>query len=128
MNWIAHITVLAQSQADEGGLLQWLLGVDRIDPTSPDVVLDWQHRVPLWAWALIVFTAIALAMLSYRRMTGHRVARGGLAAVRAALLLIIAATVWGLRGVFGWLGAPTAGTASRADTRDGGTEELPSEV
>ncbi|MBI1375206.1 MAG: hypothetical protein GC159_21010 [Phycisphaera sp.] len=97
MNCIAHITtLLAQAQADEGGgLLRWLLGVDRIDPTSPDVVLDWQHRVPLWAWALIVIAAVVLAALSYRQMTGNRSGRIVLAAVRTGLLILIVALLAG---------------------------------
>ncbi len=74
----------------EAGFVRWLLGLERVDPTDPTVVLSWGHKLPAWAWALIIITVIAAAVLSYRRMLGRRAGRIMLAAARALLLLIIA--------------------------------------
>lgn len=85
----------ADGTGDEGGLLRWLLGLDRIDPTAESVVLSWQYELPPWLWVVIVAGAIALAWLSYRRLMGRTGGRLTLTAVRAAGILLIAALLAG---------------------------------
>lgn len=78
-------------------LLARLLGLDALQLGDPSVSLGFERDLPAWAWAGVAGAAGVLAVLSYRRLMGPAWARGALAALRAALLLTLAALVAGPR-------------------------------
>lgn len=67
-------------------LLRSLLGLDTIAWGEEGVRFGFERPIPAWGWLLVVLGAVALAMWSYRRLTGGRLARVSLAGVRALLL------------------------------------------
>ncbi|MDX1564734.1 MAG: hypothetical protein R3236_04965, partial [Phycisphaeraceae bacterium] len=69
---------------------RWWLGLERIDPSSGQVQLEWQHAVPAWGWVLIVAGLGAAAAFSYRKMLGGRRARAALTGVRILTLVAVA--------------------------------------
>jgi len=88
-DWL-NIPMTLAAEEGGGGLLRWLLGLREIDPTDPTLILSWRYALPPWAWVLIVTVIAALAGLSYRHLLGRQAGRITLAAVRAAVLLLIA--------------------------------------
>lgn len=77
------------------GWLDRALGLDALSVHDLAAGLGWAHPLPAWAWLFIAASAGVLAWLAYRRMTGSRAARLGLAACRALLLLLLAALLAG---------------------------------
>ncbi len=69
--------------------MDWLLGLDRLDPSDPSVVFGWARPLPGFAWALVITGAIALAAVSYRGLSGGAVRRGAFGAARALLLVAL---------------------------------------
>jgi hypothetical protein len=70
--------------------LDWLLRLDRLRPDEAGVVLSMDHPLPAWAWALLALLAVGIAARSYRRLDGPVLARAGLGAARAGLLVLLA--------------------------------------
>lgn len=81
MTYLAHIPTLAD------GLLSWLLGDPKFDPTNPEVVVAWRFDVPLWGWLLIMLAVGAIAWVSYRKLIGARGGRAAMAGARGLILL-----------------------------------------
>ncbi len=84
-----HLPITAAS------LLDRLLGLDRLSWSQPNARLDWQTPLPAWVWVGIALAAAALAVWSYGRMYGARRSRMSLAAVRALLMIVVAALIAG---------------------------------
>ena len=70
-------------------LVRWLLDLERIPADAGPLRLTFENAWPVWVWALLAMIAAALAFHGYWRLTGRRGARGTLAAVRFALLLVV---------------------------------------
>lgn len=76
-------------------ILDQLFGLQQVSWSDARTVLGWRTPLPGWAWALIVLAAVGIAGWSYHRMLGPRAARIALAAVRALLILVVAALLAG---------------------------------
>lgn len=70
-------------------MIEWLLGIDRLNPNDPNVVFDFARRIPAWGWALTTLGAFALAYISYTRLEGARLMRLLLGGARFVLILLI---------------------------------------
>jgi len=92
-NMTAALAQAAPSAAAGGdrSWLAWMLGLERIDPASGDVIFQWKYALPLWAWLVIIAAILWLAWFSYRRMLGRRTGRIVLAVVRGVVLLAVVA-------------------------------------
>lgn len=71
-------------------LFNTLLGLN--DPGLGDegVAFGFARPLAAWGWALVVLAAAGIAAAGYARLSGPRLWRGGLAAVRAATLVVVA--------------------------------------
>ncbi len=74
---------------------RWLLDLNVIPADAGGLRLAWEHDWPAWLWTLLLLGAILLAVWSYRRLSGRRLVRGGLAVVRAAVILLALVIVAG---------------------------------
>ncbi|MEL7482747.1 MAG: hypothetical protein AAFN41_00195 [Planctomycetota bacterium] len=70
-------------------MMEWLLGIDRLDPSDPSVAFGWARPLPGFAWALICVAAVALAVVSYRGLAGHAARRWLFGGARALLLVAL---------------------------------------
>ncbi len=77
--------------------LRWLLDLDTLTPGMEGVEFGFERPIPAWGWALVVLAAVAMATWSYRRLEGSAGARVFLAALRSALLVLLAVLVAGPR-------------------------------
>ncbi len=84
------LTLAADAAAPASGFWRWLLGLHKLDPRDPRVVLSWTYAVPAWAWAMIVIGCVIVAWLSYRKLLGWRGGRLVAAGVRGLIVLAIA--------------------------------------
>ncbi len=75
--------------------LDRLLGLTRVSWSDEGTYLQWRYALPAWAWALLIFAALAWAGWSYNRLLGPRAGRIALALLRTAVLLIVAALLAG---------------------------------
>ncbi|MEN1704988.1 MAG: hypothetical protein AAGJ54_05665 [Planctomycetota bacterium] len=67
--------------------MEWLLGIDRLDPSDPAVVFRWARPLSPFVWAIVIGCAAGLAVLSYRGLSGHLARRIAFGVARAALLV-----------------------------------------
>lgn len=72
-----------------------LLDLDVLRPGVEGVQLGFERPLPAWAWAGFAAASLLLASWSYSRLTGPLVMRGGLACVRAALLVVLLVLISG---------------------------------
>ncbi|MEO1717295.1 MAG: hypothetical protein AAFR76_09310 [Planctomycetota bacterium] len=70
-------------------MMEWLLGIDRLDPSDPAVVFGWARPLPAFTWALVIAGATALAVVSYRGLSGSLVRRLTFGAARALILIAL---------------------------------------
>lgn len=77
--------------------MDWLLDLDTLRLGADGVEFGFERAPAGWAWMMIVFGAVALAVWSYTKMTGPRSGRGVLAALRALLIVLLAVLVAGPR-------------------------------
>lgn len=78
-------------------MMEWLLGLDRLDPSDPSVVFGWARPLPGFAWALLIAAAIGLAVVSYRGLSGSLVRRLLFGGARALLLIALMVLLAGPR-------------------------------
>lgn len=72
-----------------------------LDPGDPGVRLDAAIPLPAWAWVLIILTACAVSLWSYRKSSaGSRPWRLALATLRTLTLILLAILLSGPRLVF----------------------------
>ncbi|MEM9082206.1 MAG: hypothetical protein AAGB34_01325 [Planctomycetota bacterium] len=72
-----------------------MLDLETLNPGEAGVRFGMALAIPGWAWLLIVVLALALAIWSYRRLSGMRWVRVFLAGARAALLVLLMVLVAG---------------------------------
>lgn len=70
-------------------MMEWLLGLDRLDPSDPGVVFGWARPLPAFVWATVVVAAGALAVVSYRGLAGHAARRWLFGIARTVLLVAL---------------------------------------
>ncbi|MEL6796324.1 MAG: vWA domain-containing protein, partial [Planctomycetota bacterium] len=70
-------------------MMEWLLGIDRLDPSDPAVVFGWARPLPAFAWALVIAGAVALAVVSYRGLSGGVLRRLAFGSARALILIAL---------------------------------------
>lgn len=75
-------------------LLQRLLDLDTLS-LKEGLEFSFQRPLAPWAWALVAAAAIALAYWSYHRLTGSRLLRAALCALRALLLVALVVLIAG---------------------------------
>jgi uncharacterized membrane protein len=68
--------------------VRWLLDLETIPDDAERLRIAWEHPWPGWSWVLLVLGCAALALWSYRRLSGRRGARAALAAVRFGIVLL----------------------------------------
>lgn len=96
MNAMASFSPLLAADAETpSGLLAWLLGLERVDPTAPSVHFSWQYPLAEWVWVLIVAGAGVAAAFSYRHLLGRRAGRAAMATARAGLIVFVAMLIAG---------------------------------
>jgi hypothetical protein len=78
-------------------MMEWLLGIEQLDPNDPAVVFGWARPLPGFAWALIVCAAAGLAAVSYRGVAGAAWKRWGFGIARVALLAALMVLLAGPR-------------------------------
>jgi hypothetical protein len=77
-------------------LLTKLLDLDSLGLRGLDgIEFSFERPLAPWAWALVIAAALGLAWWSYRRLTGSRVMRAILCALRAALLVALVVLIAG---------------------------------
>jgi len=76
-------------------LLERLLDLQKLSLADEAVRLGFERPFPAWAWVLIVAGALAVALLSYWRMSGPMIARAALGVVRGLILILIALLISG---------------------------------
>lgn len=72
-------------------------GITRLSPGDPGVRLDFAMGLPAWAWALIAIACVAIAAWCYWHISGSKVWRTVLGALRTATLVLLALLVAGPR-------------------------------
>ena len=77
------------------GIVDWLLGLTRLSTGDERAQLGWRVEVAGWLWILIIAAGVLLAFWSYSRLAGSKSARAVLAALRAMLLILLAALIAG---------------------------------
>ncbi|MEM1071738.1 MAG: hypothetical protein AAGH71_02805 [Planctomycetota bacterium] len=70
-------------------MIEWLFGIDRLDPADPAVRLEWAWTMPGWAWLVVCLAVAALCWWSYRGLAGRAATRAVLAGARTGLLLTL---------------------------------------
>ena len=80
-------------------MVEWILG-ERVPEDAQAMVFVFERPVATWAWFLIVVGACTIGWWSYRRLSAgrsssSRLARGGLAVLRAAAIGLLAALIAG---------------------------------
>lgn len=80
-------------------VIEWVLG-ERVPDDAQAMVFVFERPVATWVWFLIVVGACLIGWWSYRRLasgtsSASRVARGGLAVVRAAAIVLLAVLIAG---------------------------------
>lgn len=70
-------------------MMDWLLGIERLDYSNPEVVFTFARSIAGWAWAMIAIGAAALAWVSYTRIEGSTLGRILLGAARFGALMVI---------------------------------------
>ena len=78
-------------------MIEWLLGIDHLDPSDPAVSFGWTHAIPGWGWLLILAAAGLIAWLSYSRLDTPRPAKLLLGAARLLLLVLLVVLLAGPR-------------------------------
>lgn len=78
-------------------LLTNLLDLDTLRFGAEGVQFGFERPFPAWAWVTIIGVAALFAAASYRRLDGPLVGRTALAALRAALLIVVALLISGPR-------------------------------
>lgn len=76
-------------------LLNTLLGLRDVAFGAPGVEIQYARPLPAWLWAAIALAALGFALASYRRLTGPRAARAGLALLRTCTILVLALIISG---------------------------------
>jgi hypothetical protein len=79
--------------------IEWLLG-ERVPDDAQAMVFVFERPVATWVWFLIVVGACLIGWWSYRRLasgtsSASRVARGGLAVLRASVIVLLAVLIAG---------------------------------
>lgn len=80
-------------------VVEWILG-ERVPEDAQAMVFVFERPVPTWVWFLIVVGACTIGWWSYRRLSAgrsssSRVARGGLAVLRACAIMLLAVLIAG---------------------------------
>jgi len=80
-------------------LIEWMLG-ERVPDDAQAMVFVFERPVATWVWFLIVVGACLIGWWSYRRLasgtsSASRVARGGLAVLRASAIVLLAVLIAG---------------------------------
>ncbi len=76
-------------------VVRWVLGLDAVPADAADVRFGWSMALPAWAWAMACAAAVGIAWMTYRRMAVAPSRARALAALRAALLVLLAALACG---------------------------------
>ncbi len=77
------------------GVIDVLLGLDDLSWSDARTYLSWARPVPAWVWALIALGAVVFAGWSYYRLVGAKALRLVFMAVRALVLIMVAALLAG---------------------------------
>jgi len=77
--------------------LDQLLSLDRLSTDDPLAAFEFAHPLPAWAWALLVPTCLAFAVMTYVRLSGPRGPRLVLGVLRGVLVLFLALLLSGPR-------------------------------
>ena len=75
--------------------LRWWLGLQDLPVGAEGLRLVWERPFPGWVWLIIVSACVGVAIWSYSRLDAERRLRGGLASIRAILLLVLAICISG---------------------------------
>ncbi|MDI1288878.1 MAG: hypothetical protein PSX37_02860, partial [bacterium] len=59
------------------------------------MAFEFAHPLPAWAWALILPTCLAFAVLTYTKLMGRRLPRITLGLIRALLIVLLALLISG---------------------------------
>lgn len=76
-------------------IIRWLLDINAIPADADSLTLAWENPFPGWVWALLLLGAAAYAAWSYTRLTGSRLGKAALAAVRFAIIALILVLISG---------------------------------
>ena len=68
---------------------RWLLNINDLPVDDSTAQLAWAHNWPAWVWLLIIVAIALFTFWMYSRVSGVRLGRGILAAVRGAALLLV---------------------------------------
>lgn len=76
-------------------LFAQLLSLRDLSLADADVSFQFARPLPAYAWTLIILACVAIAVWSYARLEGSRVARFSLATLRALILVLLALLIAG---------------------------------